>query len=183
MVRKLKEELATFSAWERMSTEFSDLLRASDPPRLVEVPDDATITGLFGYLLRRSAARALLDGEVAATANLSVDELQGDFEASATRVRNDTAEGKSLVMVVLKDPVNGAENEPVSQASLQLSVTDVRPGYVLDGISMILIAAPLLRPWRDAVADVFISREPANMPNFSKYAVNSAALAMPLDVA
>ena len=38
-----------------------DLLRASDPPRLVEVPADATITGLFGYLLRRSAARALLE--------------------------------------------------------------------------------------------------------------------------
>ncbi|MDG2487753.1 MAG: PKD domain-containing protein [Roseibacillus sp.] len=82
------------------------------------------------------SADVLFDGEVAATANLSADELQGDFEASATLVRNDTAESKSLVMVVLKDPVNGAGNEPVSQASLQLSVTDVRPGYVLDGISM-----------------------------------------------
>ena len=82
------------------------------------------------------SAEVLVEGEVAATANLSADDLRGDFEVSATRARNHTTGGKSLVTVVLNDPVNGAGNEAVSRATLQLSLTDVRPGYVLDGISM-----------------------------------------------
>ena len=38
-------------------------------------------------------------------------------------------------------------------------------------------------PSRDAVGDVFSSSEPATIPNGSKYAVSSAALAQPLEVA
>jgi len=81
-------------------------------------------------------ADVLVDSEVAATANISVTNLTGDFDATETGIANVTDDGKSLARVKLRDPVNDSGTEPVSGATIRMTVTNVLPGYILDGISM-----------------------------------------------
>ena len=81
-------------------------------------------------------AELSIDGVRAATATLEVTDLTGDFDPSETSVRSITSGGLPLARVALRDPVNGNGNEPVSSGVVRLAVSDVAPGFVLNGISL-----------------------------------------------
>ena len=81
-------------------------------------------------------AEVLVNGNAAATATINVANYSGDFAAAETGISRIINGGKSLVRVALEDPVNGAGDEPASGARVRLDITDVQPGYALDGISL-----------------------------------------------
>jgi hypothetical protein len=81
-------------------------------------------------------ADILVGGMMAATAEINVTGLTGEFTAAATNIATITPAGHILAQVSLRDPVNDGGNEGVSRATIKFEITNLQPSYIINGISL-----------------------------------------------